>query len=424
MRTPNCFLQPFCFAVVAAGLVTGCQKSEPAPTAQVEVQAVTAKRQPITEHITADAVLSPLKQASIAPQLSAPVAKFFVQRGSRVRQGELLAVLDNRSLQATVIDNQGSYDAAQAAYSTATKATVPEDTEKAKSDLAQAKANLDLNLQIVNSRKQLFAEGAIPGRDLDTAQAALVQAQTAFDVAQQHLAALEHVSRAAALKSAAGELESAKGKYLTAQAELQYSEIRSPISGVVADRPLYAGETATAGTPLLTVMDTSSLLAKIHLTQPQAQQLKAGDPASVSVPGIAAPVAGKLTLISPALDPGSTTLEVWVQIPNPKGELKPGTSVHVLVNGQGVPNAIVVPAESLVTAPSGAKGVMVVGIDGVAHLKEIAIGIEDNGLVQIVKGVSAGDQVITKGAYALDDGTKVKVVSGADDASAAPGGGD
>jgi RND family efflux transporter MFP subunit len=243
-------------------------------------------------------------------------------------------------------------------------------------------------------------------------------------VAQQHLAALEHVSRAAALKSAAGELESAKGKYLTAQAELQYSEIRSPISGVVADRPLYAGETATAGTPLLTVMDTSSLLAKIHLTQAQAQQLKTGDPASVSVPGIAAPVAGKLTLISPALDPGSTTLEVWVQIPNPNGELKPGTSVHVLVNGQSVPNAIVIPAESLVTAPSGAKGVMVAGADGVAHLKEVATGIEDNGLVQIVKGVSAGDQVITKGAYALDDGTKVKVVSGADDASAAPGGGD
>lgn len=423
MRTPKLFVMSLCFAALAPSLVTGCQKSEPALSTLVQVQAVVAKRQSITEHITADAVLSPLKQASIAPQVSAPVAKFFVQRGSKVHKGELLAVLDNRNLEAAVIDNRGSYDAAEAAYRTATKATVPEDTEKAKSDLAQAKANLDLNTQIVKSRKQLFTEGGIPGRDLDTAQAALVQAQTAFDVAQQHLEALEHVSRAAALKSAAGQLESAKGKYLAAEAELQYSEIQSPINGVVTDRPLYVGETAAAGAPLITVMDTSSLLAKVHLTQPQAQQLKTGDPASTWIPGIATPVAGKLTLISPALDPGSTTVEVWVQVPNPDRQLKPGTPVHVTVNGRMAPNAIVVPMESLVTMPSGAKGVMVVGPDSVAHLKEVAAGIEDNGMVQILSGISAGDQVITKGAYALDDGTKVKVVSGAEDASARPEGG-
>lgn len=423
MRTPKLFVMSLCFAALAPSLVTGCQKSEPALSTLVQVQAVVAKRQSITEHITADAVLSPLKQASIAPQVSAPVAKFFVQRGSKVHKGELLAVLDNRNLEAAVIDNRGSYDAAEAAYRTATKATVPEDTEKAKSDLAQAKANLDLNTQIVKSRKQLFTEGAIPGRDLDTAQAALVQAQTAFDVAQQHLEALEHVSRAAALKSAAGQLESAKGKYLAAEAELQYSEIRSPINGEVTDRPLYVGETAAAGAPLITVMDTSSLLAKVHLTQPQAQQLKTGDPASTWIPGIATPVAAKLTLISPALDPGSTTVEVWVQVPNPDRQLKPGTPVHVTVNGRMAPNAIVVPMESLVTMPSGAKGVMVVGPDSVAHLKEVATDIEDNGMVQIVSGISAGDQVITKGAYALDDGTKVKVVSGAEDASARPEGG-
>jgi RND family efflux transporter MFP subunit len=420
LRTPIRFLRFVPFAVLTVALATGCQKSGPAATTEVQVQVVAAARQPITEHITADAVLSPRKQAVISPQISAPVAKFFVQRGSKVRKGQLLALLDNRSLKAAVLDNQGSYDAAQAAYSTATKATVPEDTEKAKSDLAQARANLDLNLQIVKSRKQLFAEGAIPGRDLDTAQAALVQAQTAYDVAEQHLAALEHVSRQAALKSAQGQLESAKGKYLGAQAELQYSEIRSPIDGVVTDRPLYAGEMAAAGSPLLTVMDTSSLLAKVHLTQPQAQQLKTGDPADVWVPGMATPVSGKLTLISPALDPGSTTIEVWVQVPNPAGQLKPGTAVHVSMSGKTVPNALVVPADSLVTTPAGGKGVMVVGADSVAHLKEVSTGIEDNGLVQIVSGVSPGDQVITKGAYALDDGTKVKVVSGAGDDSAKP----
>jgi len=162
---------------------TGCKK-EAAPEIEVTVQAAHPEQGPIAEHITADAVLAPLAQAAIAPKISAPVRKFYVQRGSRVKQGELLATLENNDLSAAAMDNKGSYMAAEAAYATTTKAQVPEDTQKAELDVAQAKANLDLNLSIVKSRKQLFAEGAIPGRDLDTANAALVQAQAAYTSAQ------------------------------------------------------------------------------------------------------------------------------------------------------------------------------------------------------------------------------------------------
>ena len=88
---------------------------------------------------------------------------------------------------------------------------------------------------------------------------------------------MRNVSREAALKSAQGQLTSAEGKYKGAEAQLNYSEIRSPINGVVTDRPLYAGETAAAGAPLLTVMDTSALIAKTHVAQSLAQQMKVGD---------------------------------------------------------------------------------------------------------------------------------------------------
>jgi HlyD family secretion protein len=415
------FYRRIFLAALALVFVSGCQRSESSAAPQVEVQAVIVRREPITVHIAADAVLSPLSQAVLSSQISAPIAKFYVQRGSKVSKGELLATLDNRNLKAALLDNQGSYDAAQAQYQTATKATVPEDIQKATLDLAQAKANLALNQQIVKSRKQLFAEGAIPGRDLDTSQAALVQAQATFELARQHSQAVQEVGGAAALKGAQGQLESAKGKYLGAEAQLHYSEIRSPIRGVVTERPLYAGETAVAGAPLITVMGTSSLLAKVHLTQPQAQQLKVGDQASIMVPGIENPISGEVTLISPALDPGSTTVEVWVRLSNPDGSLKPGTAVHLLLAGRTVPNAFVVPAQSLVTTAAGNKAVMIVGKDGVAHMKDVSVGIHDNGLVQILSGISSGDQIITEGAYGLNDGTKVKVTSGPTDDSVKPG---
>ncbi len=401
---------------VALLLGMGCQKKDAAPATMVTVQAATAALQSITAHITGDAVLSPLAQAAIAPKITAPVRTYYVQRGSKVRQGELLAVLENKDLAAARMDNQGGYTQAQAVYQTTTKAAVPEELQRAQLDVSQAKANLDLQQKIFDARQKLFSEGAIPGRDLDTARAQLVQARSAYDIAASHLAGLRSVSNKAALESAKGQLQSAEGKFKGAEAQYSYSEIRSPINGVVTDRPLFPGETAQVGMPLLTVMDTSALLAKTHLPQSQVQTLKLGAVAEVSVPGIEKPIPGKVTLISPALDPGSTTVEVWVRIENPKGEIKAGTSVRVSIAAQTIPDALIAPTEAVVTSTTGQKTVMVIGADSIAHARPIGVGISDGDDIQIITGLKAGEQVVTVGAYGMDDGTPVKVgVAGADE---------
>ena len=200
--------------VLCAGflLAAGCKKEEETPTPEVYVQAAHPEQGSISEQIAADAILTPLAQAAISPKVTAPVRKLYVQRGSRVHEGELLATLENNDLAAAAMDNQGSYTAAQATFETATKATAPEDLTKAKLDLAQAKANLELSQSIVNARSGLFSQGAIPGRDLDTAKAALVQAQAAYDIAAQHFDSLQKVSNKAALENAQGNLESARGR--------------------------------------------------------------------------------------------------------------------------------------------------------------------------------------------------------------------
>src|SRR5215469_8612975 len=391
------FATPRAIAVALFSL-PGCKK-EAAPAVEVTVQAEHPEQGTISEHITVDAILAPLAQAAIQPKITAPVRRFYVQRGSKVQEGELLAVLENADLTAAALDNKGSYLAAQAAYDTATKAQVPEDVQKAELDVAQAKANLDLNQSIVNSRKQLFADGAIPGRDLDTAQAALVQAQAAYDTAAKHLESVKAVTRESALKAAQGQLSSAEGKMKGADAQVSYSEIRSPIDGVVTDRPLFAGETAAAGAPLITVMDTSVVIAKTHVAQSVVQQMKVGDEAKLQVPGVADPVTAKVSLISPALDPGSTTVEVWLKVDNKAGTLKVGTPVKAIITGRTVENALKIPSEAVLTGQDGSKSVMVVGSDGIAHKKPVTLGLSDGKGVQVLSGVSATDTVITGGAY-------------------------
>jgi HlyD family secretion protein len=409
-------------AILLAGLslcavfLQACKKTGDADAAAVvTVQAEHPEVGEISERIVADATLSPVAQAAISPKITAPVREFYVQRGSKVRAGQLLAVLENRDLSAQELDNKGQYAAAQASFDMQTKAQVPEDYRKAELDVAQAKAQLELQKQIVAARKKLLAEGAIPGRDYDTAAAALVQAQAAYDVAQNHLDSMKAVSRAASLEQAEGQLSSAKAKYLAAQAQVSYSQVRSPITGVVTDRPLFPGETANSSSPLITVMDTSSLLAKVHLSQTVTQRLKVGDTASIVIPGTDGSVPAKVFLISPALDPGSTTVEVWIRLDNLKGKYKAGTPAAISIKGAAVVKAVKVPLSAILTAADGAQSVMLVGSDGVAHKWVVQLGLNDGEDVQVTQGLSGSEMVVTRGAYGLDDGTKVQVGKAGED---------
>src|SRR6202000_2853586 len=103
-----------------------------------------------------------------------------------------------------------------------------------------------------------------------------------------------------------------------------------------------------------------------------------------------------VSLISPALDPGSTTVEIWVKLKNPDGRLKAGTPVHLAIVGRTVPDALQIPSQALVPAKDGSLGVMVIS-DGAAHLKPVQIGIRLPDKVQVTSGISASDMVITSG---------------------------
>jgi HlyD family secretion protein len=404
-------------------LATGCTKEPAEKEPTVAVQAVPAARSTLQQAITAQAVLFPLQQAAITPKISAPVHKFYVNRGSKVHKDQLLALLENRDLSAASEENKGNLEQAEAAYETTTGASLPEELQKAQLDVEAARKMFDAQQKVYTSREELFQQGALPRKELDQSGVDLTQARNQYDIAQKHFDALQAIGKQQALKSAAGQLQAAKGKYRGAEAQLSYSEIHSPIDGFVTDRPLYPGEMAAAGTPLITVMDISQVIAKAHIPQPDAALLKLGDKATLTIPGEDDPFDGKVTVISPALDPNSTTVEVWVQAANRKQHLKPGTSVQVSMIAQTVKDAIAVPTAAVQTAQDGVTTVKVIGADNRAHQTTVKTGAHDGDRIQIIEGIHAGDRVITSGAYALPDKTKVTVETPAEPAEKKPGAG-
>jgi multidrug efflux pump subunit AcrA (membrane-fusion protein) len=383
------------FALVAGLLLSGC-KSKPDPVEEptVTVQVGAAENQPIQLKVIADAVLYPRDQAAIVPKVVAPIKKFYVERGSRVKAGQLLAELENQDLAGALEKSQGGHQQAQATYDM--------EVQKVAQDAKLAKQTLESAQKLYDSRQKLFKEGAISARDVEDANVALTQAKNADELAQKQFD----------LKVAEAQRNAAKGDLTSAEAQLGYTKITSPIDGVVTDRPNYAGETPAAGAPLITVMDLAQVVARAHIAQVDAAHLKAGDAATIAVPGEAKPVKGRVTLVSPALDPSSTTVEVWVQAPNAGGRLKPGVSVRVTMIGQTVPKAIVAPVAALLTDTDGVTSVIVLDTDNKPHKTKVKTGIRDGGDVQITEGLQGGERVVTVGAFELskmDDMSKATI---------------
>jgi HlyD family secretion protein len=384
-------------------LLSNCKaKPEPEPEPVVTVDVAPVLSSAIQLKVKADATLYPLQQAAIVPKITAPIKKFYVEKGSTVRAGQLLAELENQDLAGTVAEAKAAYDQAEAAYQTTARATVPEDLRKSELDAQTTKETMDAQQKVYQGRQTLFKEGAIAQKDVNDALVAFTQARNQHELARTHLQALQAISQDQTLKGAAAQRDAAKARYESAQAQLAYSRITSPISGVVTDRPLFAGEMPAGGGPIITVMDISQIVARVHVSQDEARVLKIGNTANFIPADGGAPIPGKVTIVSPALDPTSTTVEVWVQAANVANRLKPGSSLRVEVIAQSVPSALVIPEAAVLTSTSGSTSVMVATADNKPQKKSVTLGIHNNGNVQVTEGLASGERVVTTGAFELN----------------------
>jgi RND family efflux transporter MFP subunit len=399
-------LSKFKIVLLVLLLLTSCSAKEEGKKEEETEHVVTVDVAPVLSSsislkVTSDALLFPLQQAAIVPKISAPVKKFYVDRGSRVRAGQLLAELENRDLAGVVSENQAAYRQSESNYQTVSKGTVPEELQKAQLDVQATKGALDAQQNLFDSRQALFKEGAISQKEVNDAQVALTQAKTQYGLAVKHLETVQSVSREEEVKSAEAQRDAARARVESAQTQLGYSRVTSPIDGIVTDRPIFAGEMAQSGMPIITVMDVSQVIARAHVSQDDARQLKVGAKANLLPGDGGAPVPAKVTVISPALEPTSTTVEVWVQAANPNGRLKPGTSLHVEIIAQTEPNALVIPQAAVLTSPSGNTSVIVVDSENKPEKKSVTLGIRDGANVQVTDGLASGERVVTVGAFEL-----------------------
>jgi HlyD family secretion protein len=381
--SPNRYLLSGFFSVLILGssvIAAGCSGSSTTAEAAPESTAAAAPivDVPVVKAVTGDiessleisGTLAPRTRVAVKPKLPGTIEQMLVDIGDAVREGQTIATLDRREIDAQV-------DASVAAVAVATAAL-----ETAEASLANAVLEHD-------RAKNLFEKGALPRQRLDAANTA-----HRASVAQRDLATANLAQANAALRRAR---------------EVQRNAtISSPVTGFVVERNYDAGA-MPGDLPIVVVADLRQMRLEAGVSELDAGRLRTGMKARVAVqakPGET--FFGELAAIAPEVDERNRHFKIEVRVPNDRRTLLSGmyaTARIVEATGQ---NAVLVPKEA-VTTKEGKRIVQRVQGDTVTAI-EVTEGLADGTRVQIMKGLAADDLVLADGRRPIAAGTKVRAI--------------
>jgi RND family efflux transporter MFP subunit len=387
--------------------------------APVEVRAV--ERQ-----VDATGSLLAWEEAVINTTVAGTIARLLVDLGDRVQAGQVVAEMDPRELDLGVEQAQAALDAArdglararaQVEASAAQLTQVRESRRALVAAVQRTEAALE-EARINRERTVTLAEQALVAqRDVDVARTQYAAAQAAHETTHVELSQFP-----ARMRVAESQLESDRSAVRVAESELRRREadlslarkkladltLRAPIAGSVARRHQNAGQHVPEDTAVFSLVRSDPLKFTGTVPEHAALAVHPGQAIRVRVePLPGRQFQGRVVRVSPSVDVTSRTVQIEAEVPNPEGVLKPGLFARasvVLRHDRGVP---FVP-ETAVSYFAGITRVFVVG-DGTVRERTVTLGTHEEGLVEVVKGVAAGERVATSGLAQLQDGAAVTV---------------
>ncbi len=349
--------------LVGAVLVaTGCggdyepQTGITGPDVSAQMALAVAESGPVPVRFEVTGTADPWRKISPGTKLIGRIAEVPAREGDRVRQGQVLARLDSRDLQAAV--------------------------EQARAALAMAEANHE-NARVQYERMlDLHSRGSVTDKNLEDATAGA--------------------------RVAAASVRQAKANLEAAEVMMDYAVIRSPIDGLVTSRMVEAGDMAAPGAPMFHVQDLTRIKVTLQVPEGDVVGIDAGDPVELRIDVLDRTLEAKVDRVFPTGDAASRTYRVQVVVENRSGEIKSGMFVRARFHG-GSREALQVPSTALVHRGQ-LTGIFTVGENDQVRLRWIRIGrtYGDGGSVEVLSGLADGERYVPDPPADLVDGARVK----------------
>jgi membrane fusion protein (multidrug efflux system) len=400
--------------ITAALLSTGCSTDSKAsmagapPPPLVDVITASTSDVPIFSEFAAQTFAR--DRVEVRARVDGYVEKWLFKPGDHVTAGQTLYVLDLRPYRAAVDEATGNVKQTEADVQFAQKQVA---LLQAEANLAVAQATMLKAQQDVDRLKPLVAQDAAAKQDLDAADAALAAAQATVRANQANVDQTR-LSASTQIQSTQGKLEAQRGALETAQLNLQYGTIVSPISGVIGDTlvPVGGYVTASSTQPLTVIVPTDPMWLRIQMSE--TQYLAYGKRKAAGQDGLELILAdgstyahrGRLDTVLNEVDPKTGTLEVQARFPNPDGLLLPGQFGRVHFQTDDRKGVILIPQRAVQQVQS-LQTVYTVGGDNKVEARAVktAERVGDDWIIE--QGLKPGDSVIVEGQMRIRPGAPV-----------------
>lgn len=210
------------------------------------------------------------------------------------------------------------------------------------------------------------------------------------------------------------DLEALEASYNLASLELDYTQIRAPIAGVISERYLKLGNTIKTGDPVFRVTSFDPLVAYMFIPEREFRQIAAGQPVRIDIDALPGePVIASVTRISPVVDPDTGTFKITIELNGSEQRIKPGMFGRMQIVYDKHENVLQIPRSAIIES-AGETSVFVVE-DGIGIRKPVETSFSSNGMVEITSGLADGENVITVGHVGLKNEAKVVIINAQDE---------
>jgi HlyD family secretion protein len=341
---------------------------------------------------------------SISAQITGTVADVPVMEGQDVVKGQLLIQLENTELQAALRQAQASEQLALSNLRQLREVKTP----IAIQTYVQAEVNFNTAKKNLERILELYAQGFVGATVKDEAERAFQIAKSQLQIGQQQLGSLEPGGSELALAQAT--INQAHAASESAAARLRYSIIQAPKSGTLIMRNVEAGDGVVPGKVLMSLSPTGDIQLLVQIDEKNIKWLHVNQMALASADAYPnQKFQAQLVAINPRIDLQRGSVEVKLTVKNPPIELKQDMTVSVDIEANRIDNALLIPVSAVHDFATQAPWVFLIQ-EGVAQKRLIGLGIESQGLVQVLSGLSAGDWVVPVQSAQVRDGLPVRVM--------------
>ncbi len=372
------------------------------PPRSVSVDVATAQLGSLGADLRYTGTTQPLRQATLRTRTEGLLLELSVDAGDPVQEGQVLGQLDPILLQSALLQAQ-SQMAAQESQVAQAQAQL----SNARAQVEQARVNLLQQEADAERLGQLAQEGAVSAQQAEQARTAARTAAQALRSAEEQVRVQEQ-----AVIAAQRQVEAQGSQVAQAQERLSYTQLRSPLSGVVLSRQADPGSFLNSGADVLTVADFSQVRVEFPLSELELSQVQVGQAIQVQLdafPGQSFP--GQITRISPAADPQARLIPIEVVIPNPNGQIGSGLLARVQL-APPEDQRVIVPQTAIQQNGPGSATVFVVERQGEATrviARPVQLGGQRDGQVEILSGLEAGEPFVVRSSTPLQDGQEVQL---------------